>query len=568
MDAREPALCDPVTMEIVKGALRSAQAEMEALLSRTAMSPFIREKKDYYVALFDAVGALVIGTAVPIFGDIVGPVIEHYPLASMRPGDLYWYNDCYGSKGAVSHSPDQVFLAPVFVAGELVAFAQSWAHFNDIGGMRPGSLSPDATDIYQEGIIIPPIRLAREGVMNDEAVRIFTRNCRFPQMVQGDIRAGIAAVRLGEKRLQELFQRFGTAIVQDGFRRLIDETERVVRRRLAETFPPGEVRFTERIDTDGHGNGPFAIRLALARGDNGTILDASETDDQSPGPINFLMNPDVPRMIFGIWALSESPAVLLNAGALKAIDEVRSREGSLLQPRFPAPLGQRGLTMVRVVTACNGLMTSRRKGARWRRARSTSSSICAVPIRAAAPSCSPTGSASASARGLSPTASTPSISSRRRTTRPSSSTRPIRCACVATPSIAIPAARAASAAGAASCARSRCSPRRRCSRTASTASRIRRGASPAAAPDAPAAPSSTRAAPTSACCRRSATARSSGAATSSASRPAAAAGTATPSIVRPKRSRRMSSAASSASRRRKRNTASCSTRRGSPLTQI
>jgi hypothetical protein len=105
----------------------------------------------------------------PIFGDVVGPVAEHYPIETMQPGDLYWFNDCYASRGAVSHSPDQVFMAPVFAAGKLSGFVQSWAHFNDIGGLRPGTLSPDATDIFQEGIIIPPIRLIRGGETNDEA---------------------------------------------------------------------------------------------------------------------------------------------------------------------------------------------------------------------------------------------------------------------------------------------------------------------------------------------------------------------------------------------------------------
>src|SRR5437763_12764563 len=193
-----PAACDPVTLQIVRGALRAIQGEMEAVIERTAMSPFIREKKDFYAALFDGAGRLIVGSNLPVFGDVVGPIAEHYPLATMRPGDIYWFNDCYASKGAVSHSPDQVFVAPVFAEGRLAAFAQSWAHFNDIGGMRAGSLSPDATEIFQEGIIVPPIRLAAAGVVNAEAIRIFVRNSRFAAMVTGDIRAATAAVRLGE----------------------------------------------------------------------------------------------------------------------------------------------------------------------------------------------------------------------------------------------------------------------------------------------------------------------------------------------------------------------------------
>jgi N-methylhydantoinase B len=98
--------CDPVTLEIVRGSLRAIQGEMEALIERTAMSPFIREKKDFYAALFDAEGRLIVGSNLPIFGDAIGPIVEQYPPATMCAGDIYWYNDCYGSQGAVSHSPD------------------------------------------------------------------------------------------------------------------------------------------------------------------------------------------------------------------------------------------------------------------------------------------------------------------------------------------------------------------------------------------------------------------------------------------------------------------------------
>src|SRR5262249_40998522 len=207
------AACDPVTREIVRGALRAIQSEMEALIERTAMSPFIREKKDFYAAVYDADGRLIVGSNLPVFGDVIGPIADQYPLETIRPGDIFWFNDCYASRGAVSHSPDQVFVAPVFAEGQLSAFAQSWAHFSDIGGMRAGSLSPDCTEIWQEGVIVPPVRVATEGRLSDELLRVFYRNSRFPDMVKGDTRASIAAIRLGERRLCELFERFGRSPV-------------------------------------------------------------------------------------------------------------------------------------------------------------------------------------------------------------------------------------------------------------------------------------------------------------------------------------------------------------------
>ena len=194
------ALCDPVTLEIIRGAIRAAQAEMEALLERTAISAFIREKKDFYTALFDADGVMAVGSNVPIFGDICGPVFQHFPIGAIRQGDLFWYSDCYGSNGAVSHSNDQVFLAPVFHAGRRCAFVMGWAHFSDVGGSRPGSISPDATDIFQEGII-PPTRLIDAGRTNEAALAIFYRNSRQPEACRGDARpAGLDGRGAPERR--------------------------------------------------------------------------------------------------------------------------------------------------------------------------------------------------------------------------------------------------------------------------------------------------------------------------------------------------------------------------------
>src|SRR3984893_11807235 len=211
----QPTACDAVTLEIVRGAINAAHAEMEALIERTAISAFIREKKDFYTALFDAEGVMAVGSNVPIFGDITGPVFRNFPADTMQPGDLYWYNDCYGSRGAVSHSNDQVLLAPVFHDGRRCAFVMGWAHFADIGGLRAGSISPDTTDIFQEGIIIPPTKLIEAGVTNRAALEIFHRNSRYPEQSRGDMRALMGSVELGVRRVEEIVARFGAEVVAD-----------------------------------------------------------------------------------------------------------------------------------------------------------------------------------------------------------------------------------------------------------------------------------------------------------------------------------------------------------------
>jgi len=360
--------CDPITLEIIQGAIMATQREMEALIERTAISAFIREKKDFYTALFDEKGVMAVGSMVPIFGDITGPVFQHFPIETMQPGDLYWYNDCYGSRGAVSHSNDQVLLAPVFQGKRLCAFVMSWAHFADIGGMRAGSISPDATEIWQEGIIVPPTKLIDRGVTNEAALAIFHRNSRFPEQSIGDMSALMASVRLGALRVGEVVERFGADVMADALAQLLGRTRRLVRKRLAETFAYGTHRFTDAIDGDGHGNGPFRLRFALTRervpdGEDRFIFDATETDDQAPGPVNLLMNPSIPGMALGLFYLGGDPSQVCNAGGPLALDEVRLREGSLVQPRWPAALGMRGLTMMRVLATLNGLVNAAGGGA-------------------------------------------------------------------------------------------------------------------------------------------------------------------------------------------------------------
>jgi N-methylhydantoinase B len=192
--------------------------------------------------------------------------------------------------------------------------------------------------------------------VSDELLRVFFRNSRFPEMVKGDTRASMAAIRLGERRLTELFTRFGRARTLDAFARLIDETDSELRGRLRGLLPAGEYRFTDRVDGDGHGNGPIRLRYRLSVTPDVIELDTSGSDDQVPGPVNFLMSRPVPAMVFGSYLLEEGAHAMLNAGAEQVIDTVTIRPGSILQPEFPAPLGMRGVTMMRNMAACLGLL--------------------------------------------------------------------------------------------------------------------------------------------------------------------------------------------------------------------
>jgi len=180
------AVADAIVLEVIEGCIRSAELEIEAAVERTARSPMIRDQHDYRVALFDARGRKLTGRS---YSALVEPVLEAFPVGSMRPGDVFFFNDPYTSAGGIGHVPDLCTTVPIFHSGRVVAFAQVFGHHDDVGGMVPGSLPVHATSIYQEGLIVPPIKLVEAGVPNRAAFDIIARNSRLPDHLRGDIDA-------------------------------------------------------------------------------------------------------------------------------------------------------------------------------------------------------------------------------------------------------------------------------------------------------------------------------------------------------------------------------------------
>ncbi len=347
---------DTVTLELINGALQASRAEMEALIDRTAMSPFIREKKDYFTAFLDREGRLVVSTSLTLSGNLIQGIVENYPLDTMSDGDLYWYNDAYASHGGVSHFPDMVFVMPVFHDGELFAFAEAWGHLWDIGGMVAGSISPDATSAFQEGILIPPVKVMSGGVLNDEVFRIFTRNSRFPDMMKGDLKAIMAACQLGKRRLEETVDRFGVSAVKGAFDFMLDQSETAMRTEIDRRIPDGRFEFRDYIDSDAVTDESHSVHVSLSKENGRVSLDFSASDDQTEGPINFIMDATVPKFMTGLYLTMNDPNIRMNAGFAGAIENIVTREGSIVQPRFPAPLGLRSHTMIRVNTAIFGAL--------------------------------------------------------------------------------------------------------------------------------------------------------------------------------------------------------------------
>jgi N-methylhydantoinase B len=355
---------DQFTLELIKGGLNAARREMEALIARTAMSPFIREKKDFFTAFLNPKGELVISTSLTLAGNLVDAILETYPAETMRPGDLYWYNDAYGTGGAVSHLPDMVFVMPVFHDDRLIAFAEAWGHLWDIGGSVPGSISPYATSIFQEGIMIPPVRVMREGVENTEVIRIFTRNSRFPEMLGGDLKAIMAACRLGVRRMTETVERHGVDAVEAAFEAIIVQSERALRDQINRRIPDGEYAFRDRIDSDAVTDRSYFVDVTLRKSGGEIEIDLSASDQQATGPINFLMDDSVPKFMLGLYmTMGEAggetgaePGIGMNGGFERAVRRVVTRPGSIVAPKFPAPLGLRSHSMIRVTTATFGAL--------------------------------------------------------------------------------------------------------------------------------------------------------------------------------------------------------------------
>ena len=354
MTAGHPAAEDPITRALVSGGLRALQAEMERLLERSAMSPFIHEKKDYFAGVAAADGRLLIGDNYTSYGNVMDAVLRQYPAETMRPGDVFAYNDCYGSDGGVTHTPDMVFVAPIIDEAILVGFVHCAGHLWDIGGMRAGSLSGDATEIFHEGLIVPPVRIVSDGEPNDELLRLMVANSRFASVLENDVQALLSATRLGVRRVLELCARHGRAVVVAAFDRSLRDTAQFVDEALGRLVPDGTYRFEEAVDSDAVGDTPIWIRLALSSVDGRRSLDTRTSDDQTRGPANYLMHDSVPKFALALYVLDEATGPHHNAGSASALDDVLVREGSVLWPRWPAPLGSRGQTKMRFQSALMG----------------------------------------------------------------------------------------------------------------------------------------------------------------------------------------------------------------------
>ncbi len=335
-DATNPSF-DPVTLEIFKHLFASGAEEMGVTLGRTAYSPNIKERKDYSCACFDVQGRLIAQAAhIPVhLGAMPASVraaIEHFQ--NFEPGDLILLNDPFLGG---THLPDSTMVSPIFIAndpdghtGDLFGFVASRAHHADIGGMSPGSM-PMSRELYQEGVIIPPIKLAKNGVVNQEVLELFYRNVRTPWERRGDMDAQMAAARIGERRLHEIIARYGSRTVQAHAEALLAYSAQLTRVALSQ-LPVREVSFTDYMDDDGWGveSLPIAVRMKAERGN--LVVDFTGTASQSAGCIN-AVHAVVQSAVLYVVRCLVGEHVPTNQGCLEPVS-IHIPEGSLLDPRI------------------------------------------------------------------------------------------------------------------------------------------------------------------------------------------------------------------------------------------
>lgn len=347
----EKVAVDTITLDIVENALRNAREEMDATLFRTAMSPGIREQGDAFPLIADRDGLMVVGQ----FGSFIDGFLKGYN-GDIEEGDMIWLADPYSCEGAVSHNNDWLIIRPIFVKGRLISWACMFGHMTDIGGKVPGSLPTDATSIFEEGVRIPPIKLYKNDVLQEDILTLVLHQVRMPEWCRADLLAIVASCRVAEKRVHEICERFGDDFFASATDELLDRNKRAMGHLINTAVSTEKVSFEDYICDDGRGFGPYKMKCTMWREGEKVILDFDGTDPQAVGSINFYLNENMFKMFFGIYMVMVfDPQVMFNDGFYDLVD-VRIPQGSLLKPNFPAALSCRTHALGRIFDILGGLL--------------------------------------------------------------------------------------------------------------------------------------------------------------------------------------------------------------------
>jgi len=346
---------DPVRLELVKNAIGSIVDEMVLTVIRIAYSSIMRDTMDLSSAFCDRQGRMIAqGLSVALhlgsIPDAMDWVLKKYG-DTLAPGDIVVLNDPY--QGGM-HLPDIFMFKPVFVGQRLLGYAVVVAHHNDMGGRVPGSSAADSTEIFQEGLRIPVLKLYERGKVNQTLMDLIAINVRIPDVVLGDIQAQVAACGIAERGMNELAARFGVERLEQHFDELLDYTEREARRTVR-SIPPGTYRFVDYLDDDGvNMDSPVKIAVAVHVEDDELTVDLEGTSPQVRGAINSTLSFAKSAVYFAVRSVMDSDAPN-NAGFFRPI-HVKAPLGCLVNPRPPAAVAARGISGFRLIDAMFGAL--------------------------------------------------------------------------------------------------------------------------------------------------------------------------------------------------------------------
>lgn len=353
MNVHAPTL-DPIQVEIVYNALKSVSDEMFVALKRSAYSTNIKERQDHSTVIADVNGRLVVQAeaSLPIhiasMTGLLRNVIAKYG-DDIKEGDIFFANDPHVAGG--THLPDVNMAMPVFKNGRLVCYVCNIAHHADIGGMAPGSMAGGMSEIYQEGLRIPVLKLVRGFELQTELLELTLLNVRVPDERRGDYFAQIAACRLGERRMQELLANVEVDTLQGIFGDLLTRTRARMLRHI-ESLPDGVYSFSDRLDGDGLGNDDVPLVVRIEKKGAEIVFDFTGTSPQVRGNVNLTMNATHASVCYCLKALLD-PDVPNNDGLL-SIPKIIAPEGTLLNAVFPASVAGRAHTCQRVIDVVLG----------------------------------------------------------------------------------------------------------------------------------------------------------------------------------------------------------------------
>lgn len=345
---------DAITIQILRNKIASLVDEMHYHFYRSGYSTIIRESRDFSCVVLDRTGRLIVAPPMffhaPVYRYLVARILALYGPESgnpdaIAPGDLFVSNHPY--EGGLPHVSDMAFVAPVFSGGEIIAFTGSIAHKADIGGTVAGSTSPNATELYHEGLLIPPIRIRAGGKALADVERLILSNSRQPMLVEGDMKAQVAVTAMGAERVEGLASRFGARVLTDAFAAILSGAANEMRAAIAR-LPQGTYKAEGLLDSDGvELDKPIKLAVAITIADGRAVFDFSGSDPQAKGPVN-LRPSMVEACLFYALLGSLGPGLHFNDGMRDALEIVFAPR-TITNAEAPAPVSNYQMVNLKLV---------------------------------------------------------------------------------------------------------------------------------------------------------------------------------------------------------------------------